>query len=356
MSDAEKSISAPGKMEIDDAENLHEPIEVEAEIVRKDAELEDKIRAVFDPAKYAYILSLLLESRTGRKTRTTPAQGCESWEHLQWWFALHQRLQCNYLTATLAGPTAIIKDWIPEPVPYEPGTFDLFFYDDDWCVSYLRFTKRQICELCMLLDIPDRFEYGCRAPPTTALSLVLYRLAYPKRLKDCMELFGHERSWLSWVFNGTCQHIYRRFHDKLQWDHRLLSLQALDRYCTVIQRGGKPTGRIGGFIDGTHRKIARPHPESAPQEKLYSAYKKSHTMQYLAVVTPDGLLACVRGPYEGRMSDWGMYKDGMDDILRKNAFDCDGDCNEAPITNVRTWAIATCESTKRREGWMRKRR
>jgi hypothetical protein len=48
-------------------------------------------------------------------------------------------------------------------------------------------------------------------------------------------------------------------------------------------------------------------------------------MQYLAIVTPDGLLACVRGPYEGKMGDWGMYKDDMDEILRQKAFDLDGE-------------------------------
>jgi hypothetical protein len=181
--------------------------------LREDPELKDD----------AYMLSLLLESTTSTKTRTEDDSGRELWEDLPWWLALHQRLQYNYLTAVLAGPTAIVKDWSKKPVSYEQGHFDLFSYDDSWCVSFLRSTKRQICELCVLLDIPDRFEYGCRAHPTRALSLVLYRLSYPKRLKDCMDIFGHERSLLCWVFNGTCQHIYKRFYGKLKWDDRLLS-------------------------------------------------------------------------------------------------------------------------------------
>jgi hypothetical protein len=141
---------------------------------------------------------------------------------------------------------------------------------------------------------------------TNYLSLVRYRLAWPKRLKDCMHVFDKERGWLSSVFNGTYQHIYQCFRDKLLWDKELLSLQALDRYCTVIQRQGEPSGRVWGFIDGTHRPIRRSRLETAPKEELYSAYKKFHSMEYLVIVTPNRLLACLRGLYEGRASDWGI--------------------------------------------------
>jgi hypothetical protein len=60
-------------------------------------------------------------------------------------------------------------------------------------VEFLRFTRRQIVEMAMLLDIPSQFGDGYEANPTTALSLVLFRLSWPKRLKDIMSLFGHER-------------------------------------------------------------------------------------------------------------------------------------------------------------------
>jgi hypothetical protein len=127
------------------------------------------------------------------------------------------------------------------------------------------------------------------------------------------------------VFNGTCQHVYKQFYENLKGDDRLLSPQALDRYCTVVKRKGEPSGRIWGFIDGTHREICRPRFESAKQEDFYSGFKRFHSMHYLAIVTPDGLLACVRGPYEGKMSDWGMYKDDMDEMLHQKAFDSDGE-------------------------------
>ncbi|RPA97588.1 hypothetical protein L873DRAFT_1918874, partial [Choiromyces venosus 120613-1] len=71
--------------------------------------------------------------------------------------------------------------------------------------------------------LPEYFGSQCYAPATTALSLVLFHLSWPHRYKDYIEIFGHEWSWLSWVFNGTCQHIDCQWHKMLQWNHALLA-------------------------------------------------------------------------------------------------------------------------------------
>jgi DDE superfamily endonuclease len=43
--------------------------------------------------------------------------------------------------------------------------------------------------------------------------------------------------------------------------------------------------------------------------KIYSGYKKQHGYKYQAVVCPDGLVAALSGPYEGRANDFYMVKD-----------------------------------------------
>jgi hypothetical protein len=48
-------------------------------------------------------------------------------------------------------------------------------------------------------------------------------------------------------------------------------------------------------------------------------------MQFLGVVTPDGLLSCFQGPYEGSRGDWAMWKEGMQDVVVENAYDEEGD-------------------------------
>jgi hypothetical protein len=94
--------------------------DAEKSIVRKDVEQQDA------KLQDAYILSLLLES-----SRSGGTEHGDLLEELPRWLALHRRLQYNYLTTMLAGPTAVIKNWsLKEPVPYEPGDFELFSYSD----------------------------------------------------------------------------------------------------------------------------------------------------------------------------------------------------------------------------------
>jgi len=48
-------------------------------------------------------------------------------------------------------------------------------------------------------------------------------------------------------------------------------------------------------------------------------------MVFQSIVTPDGLLVHLKGPYEGRASDWGIYKDlGLQDKLKECAKDKNG--------------------------------
>ena len=239
---------------------------------------------------------------------------------------VHHASKLRATIAMLTGPTAVIRDSAPfHHIPYQRKMFDLFSQTDAWCLEFLRFTKRQICELAWLLALPEHFEGRCYAPATTALSLVLYRLSWPHRYKDCMEVFGHERSWLSWVFNGTCQHIYRQYYQTLQWNPTLLTPARLTYYCQKTQEKGETSGLIWGFVDGTHKQICRPRPETEDQELFWSGHKHMHSIEFLAVVTPDGIISCIYEPYEGKRGDWGMWKEGMQEMVVENAKDSDGD-------------------------------
>jgi hypothetical protein len=57
---------------------------------------------------------------------------------------------------------------------------------------------------------------------------------------------------------------------------------------------------IWGFVDGTIRKIARPHQF---QSMVYTSFKKRHGMKFQSVVVPDGLIACLHGPVLARQHD-----------------------------------------------------
>lgn len=61
--------------------------------------------------------------------------------------------------------------------------------------------------------------------------------------------------------------------------------------------------RIVGFIDGTHVKIARPHGNARLENAAYSGHKKTHTLKYQAVTTPDGICIDLAGPFAGSQHD-----------------------------------------------------
>ena len=242
------------------------------------------------------------------------------------WALLQKARQDRCIAAMMSGPTQIIRDWpVQRRIPSDGVPFDLFALSDNWCLKFLRFTKRQICEMAFLLAIPDHFPHRNFCPPTTALSLVCFQLAWPPHLKDCIHWFGRGRGWLSTIFNHTCVHISRQFSTMLRWNDDHLTPHRLSQYCAKTQERGEPSGLVWGFIDGTHKQTCRPRPESADQEIFYSGHKHMHSVQFLSVATPDGLISCLEGPYEGRKGDWGMWKDGLQELVLEKAWDDDGD-------------------------------
>ena len=68
----------------------------------------------------------------------------------------------------------------------------------------------------------------------------------------------------------------------------------------VATREGCPADTIWGFIDGSFRKVCRP---STFQCLLYNGHYKAHGFKVQAVVAPNGLTACLHGPYPGHRHD-----------------------------------------------------
>jgi hypothetical protein len=62
---------------------------------------------------------------------------------------------------------------------------------------------------------------------------------------------------------------------------------------------------VGGFLDGTVRKICRP---GEFQESVYNGHKKSTALKYQAVTAPDGLKVSLAGPFGGRSHDNEMLR------------------------------------------------
>ena len=77
-------------------------------------------------------------------------------------------------------------------------------------------------------------------------------------------------------------------------------------FADAVHDKGAPLENCWGFVDETVRPICRP---GENQRILYNGHKKVHAIKFQSVVTPNGLIANLYGPVEGRKHDSGMLGD-----------------------------------------------
>ncbi|CAG7827895.1 unnamed protein product, partial [Allacma fusca] len=61
-----------------------------------------------------------------------------------------------------------------------------------------------------------------------------------------------------------------------------------------------PYKRCFGFLDGTVRAICRP---SYKQREFYNGHKRVHALKFQSLILPNGIIANLYGPVEGRRHD-----------------------------------------------------
>ena len=103
------------------------------------------------------------------------------------------------------------------------------------------------------------------------------------------------------------------------WDRNpFLQPGQLHRYATDIHLQGSPFEKYFGFVDRTVRSIARP---TKKQRVMYNGHKRVHATKCQSVVTPNGLIANLSGPFEGKKHDSTMlHESGLLTDLRRVAY------------------------------------
>ena len=91
-----------------------------------------------------------------------------------------------------------------------------------------------------------------------------------------------------------------------------LSRQNLESFAHTIYNKVAALENCWGFVDGTVRPVCRP---GHNQRVLYNGHKKVHAIKFQSVVAPNGLIANLYGPVEGRRHDSGML--AMSRLLQK---------------------------------------
>lgn len=179
--------------------------------------------------------------------------------------------------------------------------------DDQRSLNLFRFNISEIDRICLALHLPPKIVTPSRysASSTEAMCIFLFRLAHAPFLLDMAESFGRSEGSLSEIVNTVGRLIEERVGHLLTLDVDRIA-RAAPAYAAAIFARGAPLNGCWGFIDGTARHIARP---SVDQEIFYSGHERAHSLKFLSIVTPDGLVSMMLGPYEGRHHDSYMFKD-----------------------------------------------
>ena len=131
--------------------------------------------------------------------------------------------------------------------------------------------------------------------------------------------FERNPTKLCLIFNSVVDLIYENHHHQLwSWDQFFLQPVQLHRYAEIVHQQGAPLSHCFGFIDGTVHGIARPQEH---QRVLYKGHKRMHSLKFQSVVVPNGLIANLHGPFEGKCHDSTMLQQtGVLDDLRRVAW------------------------------------
>lgn len=174
---------------------------------------------------------------------------------------------------------------------------------DTECRAELRFGKAEVFLLLEVLRFSHKFVCSQRTvcSKLEGLCILLKRLAFPCRYIDMVSRFGRHPTELCLIFNTVLEFVYNSHHHRFEsWNQPFLLPQVLERYAQIVHNRGAPLHNCFGFVDGTLCRIARPQNN---QRAVYNGHKRVHGIKFQSVVVPNGLIANLVGPFEGRRHD-----------------------------------------------------
>eukprot|EP00795_Rhopilema_esculentum_P015955 gene15955-biopygen5338 len=125
------------------------------------------------------------------------------------------------------------------------------------------------------------------------------------------------------IFNLVVEDIYDRFFNLLNdLNQPWLSRENLQSFADAIHNKGAALDNCWGFVDGTVRPICRP---TRNQRAVYNGHKRVHALKFQSVVAPNGMIANLFGPVEGRRHDSRLLvMSGLLEQLEQHSFSPDG--------------------------------
>ncbi|PFX18686.1 hypothetical protein AWC38_SpisGene16916 [Stylophora pistillata] len=169
-----------------------------------------------------------------------------------------------------------------------------------------RFSPSEIHLLSQALRILETFTCpnGTVVSGEEGLLMLLKRFAYPCRLSDIVLRFGRSVPEISLILAEVTDHVVNTQGHLLQdLNQPWLQPHHLDEFSRAINQKGAALGNCWGFVDGTIRPICRPREN---QCVMYNGHKRVHCLKFQSVVAPNGMIANLFGPVEGKRHDSAM--------------------------------------------------
>ena len=99
-------------------------------------------------------------------------------------------------------------------------------------------------------------------------------------------------------------HVYTTWNHFLStFNQEWLSIQNLIKFSDAVYQKSGAIDNCFGFVDGTVRPVSRP---GKNQKVLYNGHKKVHAIKFQSLAVPNGLVANLCGPVEGKKHDSSM--------------------------------------------------
>ena len=177
---------------------------------------------------------------------------------------------------------------------------DKFCNDTFECKNNFRFYRNDIYHLHEVMQLPLEVtcNNGVQVDGIEALCIFLMRFAYLCRFADLVPTFGRPIPQLCMITNEVINLTYQRWGHLLSTlDQPWLSPYNLQLFADAVHSQGAPLANCWGFIDGTVRPVSRP---GKNQRVLYNGHKRVHAVKFQSIAAPNGLIANLYGPVEGK--------------------------------------------------------
>jgi len=194
-------------------------------------------------------------------------------------------------------------------VPHPSARIDIHMVDDVAFKRKFVFRRDDLPRLVQGLRIPasNRTRERYVFTGSEGLLILLYRLSHMDALSEMEFLFNRSEAAISAIFNWMLSYLVDQWSDLLFFSTRRLTVAKLHELSDYLHfKLGCPVRGIIGFLDGTMREVAKPHPadrDNDIQRSAFSGYKHIHCLKYQCFVTLDGIIAHSYGPIFGRHND-----------------------------------------------------